>query len=163
MKCVALLLCDKVIIDKGGAHSLINLMTAAYISAETGNPPSPVVLPSNAVSPQAWWIYTQWLVSDEDIGKRFEQHYEVFWPNGDKFASSKLEFAQPNDQTQQTTFFIVGMPVGQQGNVRVVTWLESDGRRVTEQIQALLKINHGEPPAEAGQMMPSVAMIPGKP
>lgn len=162
MKCAALLVCDRVIIDKNGAHSLINVMTMAAISAEAGNPPVPVALPPTAVSPQPWWIFTQWMISSADVGKEFVQHYQVLWPNGEKFAESKLPFVQQNDKPQQTTFFIYGLPVGQKGFIKIFTWLESDEKVVSEKLETYVEITYGEDPTPAGQWTPSMAFAPNK-
>jgi hypothetical protein len=151
MKCVALLTCEKVVIDKNGAHSLINVMITAAVTAEVTGPqqadqhPQQIAVPSNAVIPVTWWIYTLWNPSSEDVGKAFEQVYQVFWPNGDKLAESTLPFTQQNDQMQQTSFHIGGFPVGQQGKVRIVTWLHLDGVRTSEIIETYILMSHTAP------------------
>lgn len=153
MKCTALLTCEKIIVDKEGAHSIINVMMNAAVSLQKRPPgevaPSPssesVPIPANAASPNQWWIYAAWAPSPDDVGKSFKQVYQVLWPNGDKFAESKLPFTQNTDQMQQTTFYILGLPIGQEGRVRVRTWLDSEGERVSEISETFIDIKHGIP------------------
>jgi hypothetical protein len=145
MRCTALLMCEKVIIDKEGAHSLINLMLSAQITAHIKAPggEQPIELPPNAIAPTQWWIYTQWEPSSDDVGKSFTQKYEVYWPNGDRLADGKLSFVQTNERLQQSTFYIAGFPVGQTGRVKVVTWLEMpEGQRVCDDLINHILIEH---------------------
>lgn len=163
MNCKALLTCEKVIIDKQGAHSLINLMLNASIKLQevttAGDETArDIQIPKNAFAPTQWWIYTQWEPSLDDIGKRFVQKYELYWPNGEKLPVNKgeLPFLQENDRLQQTTFFIGGFPVGQEGKVKIVTWLDSsEGKHVTPKMESHVYVEHltgkTDPPGAAPQ------------
>jgi hypothetical protein len=137
MQFVALCTCEKVIIDKRGAHSLINLMLNAEIQATAEQQ-----IPRNAVVPTQWFIYTMWVPSSEDIGKKFEQVYQVYWPDGEKFTENRFEFTQPDDSVQQVTFGFVGFPVGQTGKLRIVTWLDQAGHRVSDLIETSIRVKH---------------------
>jgi hypothetical protein len=155
MKCIALLTCEKAIVDKEGAHSLINVMLIANVErqqVQEGQPPEDISIPHDAVAPMHWWVYTLWLPSSEDVGKAFEQMYQVFWPNNEKLAESALLFTQENEAMQQTTFTIGGFPIGQQGKIRVVTWLHFEGLRVSEMAETYITVNH----IEAGSTVPPV-------
>ena len=148
MNCKALLICEKVIIDKEGAHSLINIMLNASIKLQETVPgalPRDIDIPSNTVAPNQWWIYTLWEPSVEDVGQSFVQIYEIYWPNGEKLTANKLElrFVQENDKLQQSSFFVAGFPIGQQGKVKVVTWLESpSGVTKTGKLENYVRIEH---------------------
>lgn len=165
MKCTALLTCEKVIVDKDGAHSIINVMLNAEIllqrMSETDNslavpipPDTPVVpIPPNAVAPQIWWIYTIWQPSPEDVGKSFEQVYQVYWPDSDdKFMDQKITFALKDERAMQTTFHIGGLPIGKVGKLKVVTWLDQQGHRATEVSEAFLNITHRTTAPESSPM-----------
>lgn len=145
MKCHALLPCERVIIDKEGAHSIINVMVNAEVSMDVVGPnsaPQRVPIPPNAVTGTMWWIYTLWEPSADDVGKSFEQVYQIYWPNGDKVLESRLSFTQKDDAMNQTTFYIAGFPVGQPGKVRISTWLDSQGHRVSELADVFVNIKH---------------------
>jgi hypothetical protein len=146
MKCVALLACEKLIIDREGTHSIINVMTNANITMqemEPGGVPRDVTTPpSNAVAPIQWWVYSLWNPSPEDVGRSFEQVYQLYWPNGEKVREARLPFVQPSDRLQQSSFSFVGLPVGQPGKVRIVTWAELDGHCVTDVSETYLYITH---------------------
>ena len=140
MKCLALLSCEKVIIDKEGAHSIINVMLNADVKLQRGL--EDVSIPLNAVLPHQWWIYSQWNPSLDDVGQTFEQVYQIFWPNEEKFVEGKLPFKQDNEKVQQTTFSIVGFPAGQSGQLKITTWLESHGRQMTDVYRTHVNISH---------------------
>lgn len=136
MKFLALCTCDRVIIDKRGAHSLINLMLNAEI--QTGAEP----IPRNAVGPAQWFIYSMWVPSPQDVGEKFEQVYQIYWPDGEKFSEHRFEFSQPDESVQQVTFGFYGLPVGQSGKVKIVTWLDKKGHRVSDVIETSINVKH---------------------
>ena len=148
MKCTALLACEKLIIDKDGAHSLINVMLSAAVVMQQQQPgrlPEQLLIPPNAVMPLQWWIYTVWRPSPSDVEQPFEQVYQLYWPNGEKFAESRLEFVQKETRLQQTSFFFSGFPVGQTGDIKVLSWLESKGQRVSEILETIVHVDHIDP------------------
>ena len=144
MKPIALLTCEKVIVDKDGAHSLINVMLNAKVELHEAQSEqsTPIPIPNNALAPTQWWIYTVWEPTAEDIEKTFEQVYQIFWPNGDKLLEKALGFILHEEKMWQTTYYVVGFPVGQEGRVRIVTWLQLEGRRVSEIAETFITINH---------------------
>lgn len=164
MKCLALLTCDKVIIDKDGAHSLINVLLNATVTMQENEPgqhPKDIEIPSNAVSPNQWWIYAQWEPSADDVGKSFKAVFQVLWPNGDNLVDGNLVFTQADQKTQQTTFYVGGFPVGQQGAIKVKTWLDSsEGHRVSDVIETHIHIEHRTAPSMSGKLPKYTATIP---
>jgi len=146
MKCIALLACEKLIIDREGTHSIINVMTNANIKMqemEPGGMPHDVVTPPfNAVAPLQWWVYTLWDPSPEDAHRSFEQVYQLYWPNGEKLREARLPFVLTSERMQQSSFSFVGLPVGQPGKVRIITWLDSDGQCVSSVSETHLYITH---------------------
>ena len=83
-----------------------------------------------------------WMPSGEDVGKDFEQVYQVYWPDGEKFVENRLEFTQPDETVQQVTLGVIGFPVGQVGKLRIVTWLDHHGHRVSDLIEAGINVKH---------------------
>lgn len=146
MRCVALLACEKLIIDKSGTHSIINVMTHADVKTQEmqpgGGPQEVASPPADAVAPIQWWIYTLWDPSPGDVQRSFEQVYQAYWPNGDKVLEARLPFVLSDDRMQQSSFSFVGLPVGQQGKVRIVTWLDADGQRVSDLSETYIRISH---------------------
>jgi len=138
MKSLALCTCEKVIIDKAGAHSLINLILNAELQLAQGIEE----VPRNAVNPYQWFIYSAWVPSSEDVGEHFEQVFQIYWPDGQKFFENKLGFTQPDESVQQVSFGIVGFPIGQTGRMKILTWLEKKRSRVTEVGEANIVIKH---------------------
>ena len=145
MKCHAFCACNKIVIDKEGAHSLIEIMLNAEIQLNqvtTDGIQAQITVPTNAVSPTQWWLYTQWEPASEDVGKRFEQVFQIYWPEGEKFAENRLEFTQKDDRVNQTSFYYLGFPVGQQGKLRLVTWIDHAGLRFSDIIESHVLIKH---------------------
>jgi hypothetical protein len=136
MKFLALCTCERVIIDKQGAHSLINIMLNAELQI------SPEQVPRNAVAPTQWFAYSMWMPSAEDIGQQFEQVYQVYWPDGEKFIETRTAFPQLDETVQQVSFGFYGLPVGQSGKLRVVTWLDKEGQRITEPVETSIHVKH---------------------
>jgi hypothetical protein len=143
MKCHAFCACNKIIIDKDGSHSIIEIMLNAEVKLTLGpSVDTPVVIPPNAVSPTMWWLYTQWEPFSEDVGQDFEQVFQIYWPSGEKFAETRLPFTQKDERMNQSSFYFGGFPVGQEGKLRLVTWLDRQGHCVTEIIESFVFIKH---------------------
>lgn len=158
MKCTALLPCEKIIIDKDGAHSIINVMQNAAVvlqKKELDGITEQLAVPVNAVMQMTWWIFSVWLPSSSDVGRSFEQVYQLYWPNGDKFVENRLAFTQKDDRSQQTNFYYIGFPVGQIGDVRIVSWLDSDGQRVTDITETKVRIDHSNSPSARTEIFPT--------
>ncbi len=145
MKFIALCACERVIVDKIGAHSLINIMQNVQVQGVPKGPsqtllPTPAV-PTNTVLSNLWFIFSMWKPSAEDIGKTFEQVHQVFWPDGTKFNEGKLQF-KPDENMQQNSYGLVGFPVGQPGPLRIVTWVEDNGKRITDVLDYEIRVKH---------------------
>jgi hypothetical protein len=83
-----------------------------------------------------------WIPSPEDVGEQFEQVYQIYWPDGEKFSETRTGFPPTDETVQQVTFGFYGLPVGQPGKVRIVTWLDKKGHRVTDIIETSIRIKH---------------------
>jgi hypothetical protein len=115
----------------------------AQLNVPTGSPPQSVELPPDAVAPAQWWIYTQWEPSADDVGKSFDQKYEVYWPDGTRLVEGSLSFVQTNDRLSQSTYYVGGFPVGQTGKVKIVTWLETlEGHQECDKMENHILIDH---------------------
>jgi hypothetical protein len=145
MKCIAIVPCEKLIIDKEGAHSIINVMLNAEIALqqiETQKAPQLVPIPTDAVSPTTWWVYTIWNPSSKDVGENFDQVYQLYWPSGDKLLENRLSFRLDKNALMQTTFSFVGLPVGQEGRIRIATWIDHKGHCISEIAETFIYIKH---------------------
>jgi hypothetical protein len=147
MKHIATLTCEKVIVDQRNVHSLISLISRAEIGALPGapQPQEPEPIPMNAVIPKEWYVFSMWLPSAEEVGKSFHQVMQIYWPNGDKYSDSKLPFSVTDVGPVHNSFHSIGMPVGQEGELKIVTWLEENDERITDIFDAHLTIKHGIP------------------
>jgi len=143
MKFLALCPCEKIIFDKRETPSLITLIQNVEISI-VQEAESSVEFPLNAVVPKEWFIYTRWQSSDEDVGKNFEQVFQVNWPDGEKFIEQRVQLKPivKDDDLQQSSLQLMGFPAGQPGLIEIATWLDSDGHRMSDIIKCTVRVKH---------------------
>ena len=141
MRFISTIACEKVIIDKAGAHTLIEVLSGADIAI---TPPEGTSqqLPENALSPKPWWIFSMWEPGKDDEGQEVEQVYAVYWPNGEKLMEGKSVPFRMTDRVQYTSYQILGFPVGQQGKVKVSTWITRSGNKITAPFDYFITIRH---------------------
>ncbi|SRR5258708_2860862 len=135
MKFLALCPCERVIIDKYGVHSLINILQNVAIE------PAPVPMQQNTVVPRQWSIFSMWSASREEIGKKFEQVYQIYWPDQEKFSEENFDFIA-DGPIQQVTLDLMGFPAGQPGDLRIVTWLFHEGHKVSDVVETSIHVTH---------------------
>ncbi len=143
MKLLAICPCEKVIFDKRDVPSLITLIQNIELGMNQADGTS-ADIPRNAVFPKEWFIYTRWQSFDEDVGKNFEQVFQVFWPDGEKFVEQRVTLKPivKDDDIQQSSLQLGGLPGGQVGLVDILTWLDSEGSRVTDIAKCSVRIKH---------------------
>src|ERR1039458_6396967 len=121
MKLLILTPCEKVIQDVQSGNSLISVFHGIKIKL----PPVDAGLPSDAVAPKDWAIFSKWGLLPEEEGRNYTSFVEVFWPDGRLLASQRLEAAQPTKHGMAFITNLRGFPVGQNGNIKVLCSLES--------------------------------------
>jgi len=143
MRFLALCPCDRVIFDRNGTLSLITIMENFDLSVQTASGEK-VDIPPTTVVPRDWSIYGRWEASESDDGMTFEQVFEIYWPNGDKFVESRMtmQTIRKEDPTQQTALQLMGFPVGQVGRIKIVTWIEHDKQRMIDPIECTVRVRH---------------------
>jgi hypothetical protein len=150
MKFLALCPCDKIIFDKRDVPSLISIIQNIEIAflSTIESQVAAATMPKNAGLPKEWAIYTRWESSDEDVGKTYEQFWQIYWPDGEKFAEHSLTLKPivQGDHIQHSTINLFVLPAGQVGMVKISTWLTHEGRRASEIIETSIGIKHVPPP-----------------
>ena len=143
MRFLALCPCDRVIFDRNGTLSLITIMENFDLSVQTASGEK-VDIPPTTVVPRDWSIYGRWEASESDDGMTFEQVFEIYWPNGDKFVESRMtmQTIRKEDPTQQTALQLMGFPAGQVGRIKIVTWIEHDKQRMIDPIECTVRVRH---------------------
>jgi len=146
MKLLILAPCDKVIIDKLGNPSLISIIQNLNVEVPADNP-----VPSNAVVPREWYIFSHWLVADEEIGREFVQRTVIVLPSGDVFGDPATGSSVPfkakdiSANIAQVIVNLNGFPIGMAGPITVKVWIEEGGKSVTDVIAYPLRVVHVEP------------------
>jgi hypothetical protein len=134
--CVA---CEKVIIeqsvpgipDSAGVASLIALFSRIIVTPGPGEP-----IPSNAVAPKEWAIFSAWDCDPEDAGRSFEVCTEVLYPDKSVFGSvARQRLNIEASKRAQHVVKIMGFPIGQSGFYTVRTWIEENGAVVIQPIE----------------------------
>jgi hypothetical protein len=127
-KLILFVACEKVIIDHQQLPSLINIFQRMQIKL----PDAP--LPEKALSPVRWDAFALWQHTEEEVGRKFTQRIEALTPDGEKFLEAKVVFGAVNNEDLQSknTFQLFGIPINQEGKIRVITWLGDDENPVGE-------------------------------
>lgn len=112
--------CDRVIFDRVGIASLINI----FHRLEMPVPEAP--LPDDAVSGIRWNVFSQWHHGPDSLGQNYVQHVEVIKPDGTRYADVDLAFTvtEENSYTRHQTE-IVGFPIAREGFFKIRVWLDS--------------------------------------
>lgn len=119
MKLLIFTPCEKVLQDARSGHSLINVFNELKIQV----PPN-TELPSDAVIPKEWAIFTKWELDAEDEGKECASVLRILWPDGKVWAEQTLS-APPTKGVLSFMVQLQGFPFGQNGKLRVVNSLRS--------------------------------------
>ncbi len=138
-KLLALLPCEKIILDNRQNASLIIVMQNTGI--QTGAEP----IPKNAVVPKEWGVYALWLAMPDEVGKQFRQGTQIVLPDGAEFSKAFLPFTM-RAGLNQNIIHINGFPVGQTGTVTLNIWVETEEQqKLTEVYSYPLNVTHSVP------------------
>lgn len=138
MRLISFLPCERLIIDKNGLISIIVIMQ----EMSTVVPPG-VTVPNKAISPSTWWVAAMWRVEDTEGPGQYLQKLEIYWPDGSKYAEMDTPFLIEEGKpfaTNGTQFR--GFPIAQTGNLRLIAWIEKDGKTISSEAEFLIRINH---------------------
>lgn len=130
--------CDRVLIEDDGQASLIRVIqgVTATLKGHGKN------IPKNFVGAKEWAIFTLWKQTAEDRDRLFVQHIQLLWPDKSEFKKLEFTFRFQLDKSQQNRILIDGFPLGQEGDVTVNMWLETDSERVGEIYTWTVRIKH---------------------
>ena len=111
--------CERVIIDRGGLPSLINVFQRMNVQ---------VVQPlqADSVIPNLWAVFVIWEIPESELNIEYTQHLEVIAPDGKAFlaGSTKFKMTDIEDHQSKNSVNIAGVPVWAEGLVAVNVWLE---------------------------------------
>jgi hypothetical protein len=112
--------CERVIIDRVGLPSLINIFQRMNVH------PVPERIPENAVSPISWAIFVLWQHTEDELNKEFIQNVQVVTPDGRIFTSTQTSFkiTEADDLQSKNHIVVLGLPVWSEGFMSVNVWLE---------------------------------------
>jgi hypothetical protein len=111
--------CERVLIDRGGLPSLINIFQRMNLTVV--NP-----IQADAVVPNQWAVFALWQHSDDELNLEFTQHLEVLAPDGETFLTgiTKFKTTEIDDRQSKNSINILGLPIWAEGMVTVNIWLE---------------------------------------
>jgi hypothetical protein len=147
MKLLAFVACEKVIVDTTGNASLIVILQGMNVAQATNEP-----VPHNAVGPKDWALIALWRPSLDEVGKTYDQMFEIFLPDGSSFAKPVLQFSTPNTKTATNTIAMNAIPMGQPGTLIIKAWVEYQGSIISEVADHFIDITHGLPPAQGAKV-----------
>jgi hypothetical protein len=99
-------------------------LVAVFNDLVVNQPQGEAELPSYAVLPRDWAVYSKWRLDPEDIGsgpKEYTQITQAFWPNGNILFKTEISTATTEDSNAIAfTVRNASFPVGQAGYVRIL-------------------------------------------
>jgi len=142
---LAIVACEKIIIDEQRNPSLIVLMERVEAQVPQGQE-----MPQNVLAPQEWGIFTLWMKKDEEAPLHCKQVIEMFPPGASSEArkqriETEFDFV---DTLHKVSNKIVGIPVGTAGTCWIHVRLESEAG-TTETVSYPIEIAHKFVPLEA--------------
>lgn len=128
LKSVIYVVCEKVIIAQDTTPSLINLFNKITITPIRGPVPE---IPSNAVAPREWAVFSMWENEPGDELKEYILCTRILYPDKSPFGDvSKSKINVEPKKRSQMYIQIQGFPIGQFGFYTVRTWVEEKGQTV---------------------------------
>jgi hypothetical protein len=123
--------CQMSLQDAETGHSLIAVFHEIKIAVPIDTPE----LPSNAIAPKEWGVFSKFGLTPDEEGKEYTLTTEIFWPDGNQLMHQELHAIQPTKNGMAFISRMQGFPMGQNGIVRVIQTLSSDGHIVLEPIE----------------------------
>jgi hypothetical protein len=123
-KLAILAACEKVIIDRVGLPSIINVFQR--MNVKLVDP-----IPENAIVPNAWAIFVLWQHTADEQDVEFTQRLEVIAPDGKPFLTGETKFkiTEVDDLQSKNHIVINGLPVWAEGFVTINVWLEGSSEQ----------------------------------
>jgi hypothetical protein len=118
--------CNLVLQDPEVGHSLIGVFHESKIQIPHDAPE----VPSNAMVPREWSIFSKFGLDPDDEGKNYSLKIDVFWPDGSILISHTVNAARPTNNGMAFIAKLQAFPMGQQGIVRIIQNLSSEGNVV---------------------------------
>jgi len=128
--------CQLVIQDAELGHSLI----AVFHEIKMQFPPG-TEIPSNAVIPRDWAIFTKWEMSSDEEGKDYVSNTDIFWPDGSMFATFSLHAKPPVATGMAFIVRLQGFPMGQAGLIRITNRVMNGEVLVAGPIERSIRIH----------------------
>jgi hypothetical protein len=100
-------------------------------------------LPSNAVFPREWAIFTLWQIGESELHRDYKQWLEIIWPDGGVYLKQPMPIRADKPDWIQMTANIFGFPCGQPGKIVVRTWMESEERILSDVTETFILVIHG--------------------
>lgn len=117
--------CDNILVQKDtDTISLISVMTAVVFPTV---PPDD--LPPGTMAPLRWFLFSNWVISNEDVGKQFEQRVE--FTIGDKvfFDQTQLMELQPGKIHHRMVAQVQSFPVVTAGTYDLKLYIREKGQQ----------------------------------
>jgi hypothetical protein len=145
--CVA---CERVIIEQpvegspsgtSGVPSLIGLFNKMIAVASFTSGSEIQEIPSNAVVPKEWAIFSAWDIESGDENRKFVVCTQIFFPDESPYGpTSRIPLKVVKGMRSQNVLRINGFPIGQAGFYIVRTWIEENDQQVFGPIEFKIEL-----------------------
>lgn len=141
--------CEKVIIeqvahglpDAAGPATLISLFSKLYVRAQSAALGEPASIPSDAVLPRPWAIYTEWETEPGDENKRYQLLAQVLYPDGKPFGEpARVPVNVKPNRRSQVVVNVPVFPIGQQGTYTAHLQVEVDEQPVGPPVDLKIEV-----------------------
>jgi hypothetical protein len=134
--------CEKVIVDQqqNGVPSLIALFDKMIVAV-----PKDAEIPSNALGPREWCIFSKWDPEASDVGKDVAVCTQIFYPDGTPLALpvKVMIKVEPNKKTQAIVR-VQAFPLGQKGFYTVRSWIEENAKAVGQSVDFRIELEFSQ-------------------
>lgn len=127
--------CNVVLNDPDLGHSLIGVFHDIRVNVLPGSE-----VPADAMLPREWAIFSKWALEPHEVNREYTQVTELYWPDG-KLVGRNSSALQASGTAMSFISRNTAFPFGQNGNVRILFWMEESGEAVSEGVEILISVN----------------------
>lgn len=121
-KLLALIACEKVIVERSGSMSAISMLDHIYLPI-VGAPPL-----ENTVIGYRWAVLAIWQKTPGERDINYTPQIKITGPDGNNFGNpaTKVLVKGGDDLKHKVYMELTTLHVGREGSVKVLVWLEED-------------------------------------
>jgi hypothetical protein len=133
----AVFACSRVIIDRSGAASVIDIMERIYVPTGKGPPRE------DHATPLRWSIFAAWHNNPDEQALSYSPRVEVTGPFASEFPVAQYNIPSRDNRTTKVYWDLMNLHIGRQGPVKIRVYLN---RHPDSAGEYEFSIEHVQPP-----------------